>query len=49
MCFKLFKKTMSICLIGFGIGILLSLILPLTWWLFIFGVAIVIAGFVCIC
>ena len=48
MCFKLFKKTISICLIGLGTGILLVLLLPLSWWLFIFGIAIVICGFACI-
>ena len=48
MCFKMFKKTIAICLIGLGIGILLVLLLPLSWWLFIFGTAIVICGFVCI-
>ncbi len=48
MCFKLLKKTISICLIGFGTGILLVLLLPLSWWLFIFGIAIVICGFACI-
>jgi len=48
MCFKLFKKTIAICLIGLGVGILAVLLLPLSWWLFIFGVAIVIIGFACI-
>lgn len=48
MCFRLFKKTISICLIGLGTGILLVLLLPLSWWLFIFGIAILACGFVCI-
>ena len=48
MCFKFFKKTIAICLIGLGVGILAVLLLPLSWWLFIFGVGIVIAGFICI-
>ena len=48
MGLKLLKKTISVCLIGFGTGILLVLILPLSWWLFIFGITIVIAGFACI-
>lgn len=44
--FKAFKKTCAICLIGLGIGILLVLLLPISWWLFIFGVGIVLAGFI---
>ena len=43
-----FKKTLAVCLIGLGLGILLVLLLPITWWLFIFGIAIVVAGFICI-
>ena len=45
---KILKKTFGVCLIGLGIGILLVLLLPLSWWLFIFGIAIVICGFACI-
>ena len=48
MCLKLFKKTIAICLIGLGIGILAVLLLPLSWWLFIFGIGIVVCGFACI-
>ena len=48
MCFRLLKKTIAICLIGLGVGILAVLLLPLSWWLFIFGVAIVVVGFICI-
>ena len=48
MCFKVFKKTIAICLIGLGVGILTVLLLPLSWWLFIFGVGIIVGGFVCI-
>ena len=39
------KKTIGVCLIGLGIGILLVLLLPLTGWLFIIGVTIVCVGF----
>lgn len=46
--FKAFKKTCAICLIGLGVGILLVLLLPISWWLFIFGMAIVAAGLICI-
>ena len=41
---KLFRKTLAICLIGLGIGILLVLLLPLTGWLFIIGVGVVSVG-----
>ena len=42
---KLFKKTLAICLIGLGLGILLVLLLPMTGWLFIIGLAVVCVGF----
>lgn len=48
MCFKFFKKTIAICLIGLGTGILAVLLLPLSWWLFIFGIGIIVCGFACI-
>ena len=37
---KLFKKTLAICLIGLGLGILLVLLLPITGWLFMIGVVV---------
>ena len=42
--FGLFKKTLGVCLIGLGLGILLVLLLPLTGWLFIIGVALACVG-----
>ena len=39
------KKTIGVCLIGLGLGILLVLLLPLTGWLFVIGVTIVCVGF----
>ena len=42
---RLFKKTLAVCLIGLGLGILLVLMLPLTGWLFIIGVGIICVGF----
>lgn len=39
------RKTLAVCLIGMGLGILLVLLLPITGWLFIIGVAIVCVGF----
>lgn len=42
----LFKKTLGVCLIGFGLGILMVLLLPLTGWLFAIGIVICIVGLV---
>lgn len=39
------KKTLGVCLIGLGLGILLVLLLPITGWLFIVGVAVATLGF----
>lgn len=44
--FRVLKKTIAVCLIGLGMGILLVLLLPITGWLFIFGVAIVAIGLI---
>ena len=35
------KKTIAVCLIGFGLGTLMVLLLPITWWLIIIGVVII--------
>lgn len=43
--FKLLKKTLAVCLIGLGIGILLVLLLPVAGWLFLVGVAMIGVGF----
>lgn len=43
---RLFRKTLAICLIGLGLGILLVLLLPITGWLFALGVIIVAVGFI---
>ena len=42
---KLFRKTLAICLVGLGLGILLVLLLPITGWLFIIGVVVICVGF----
>jgi len=44
--FKLLKKTLGVCLIGLGVGILMVLLLPIAGWLFIIGIAIVIVGLI---
>ena len=38
--FEALKKTIGVCLIGIGLGILLVLLLPITGWLFIIGFAL---------
>ena len=43
--FHFLKKTCAVCLIGLGLGILLVLLLPITGWLFLIGVAVVCVGF----
>lgn len=41
---RLFKKTLAVCLIGLGLGVLLVILLPFSGWLFIIGVALVAVG-----
>lgn len=45
---KILKKLLATCLVGFGLGVLLVLLLPLSGWLFIIGCAITIAGLWCL-
>jgi len=40
------KKTLGVCLIGLGLGILLVLLLPITGWLFLIGTIVMIVGFI---
>ena len=42
--FALLKKTIGVCLIGIGVGVLLVLLLPISGWLFVIGVAVVALG-----
>lgn len=42
--FNMLKKTLAVCLIGFGLGILLVILLPLTGWLFVLGIVIIAVG-----
>ena len=44
--FRALKKTIAVCLIGLGLGILLVLLLPIAGWLFLIGVAIISIGIV---
>ena len=41
---RMLKKTIAVCLIGLGLGMLLVLLLPISGWLFIIGVVIVAVG-----
>ena len=40
------KKTIGVCLIGLGIGILMVLFLPITGWLILIGLAVTAIGFI---
>ena len=42
--FNILKRTIGVCLIGMGVGVLLVLLLPIAGWLFIIGAAILIIG-----
>ncbi len=42
---RILKKTLAVCLIGFGIGILMVILLPFTGWLFLLGIIIIVVGF----
>ena len=46
MLFRALKKTIAVCLFGLGIGILLVLLLPISWWLFIIGLTLTILGLI---
>ena len=38
------KKTIAVCLIGLGLGLLLVLLLPISGWLFAIGIVIIAVG-----
>ena len=40
------KKTCGVCFIGLGLGILMVLLLPITGWLILIGLAVVAIGFI---
>ena len=46
---RLFKKTLAVYLIGFGLGLLLVILLPFCGWIFIIGVALVGIGITWLC
>lgn len=41
----LLKKTLGVCFIGLGLGILMVLLLPITGWLILIGIAVIAVGF----
>lgn len=41
---KILKKTLGVCLVGLGIGILLVLFLPIAGWLFLIGIIVILVG-----
>jgi len=41
---KILKKTFGVCLMGFGLGILLVLFLPTIWWLILIGIIVLVVG-----
>lgn len=47
--FEALKKTIGVCLIGIGTGILLVLLLPIAGWLFLIGCAVFILGIAWLC
>lgn len=47
--FSALKKTLGLCLVCIGIGILLVLLLPLFGWLFVLGFVITIVGLTWLC
>ena len=42
----LFNKTLGVCMIGFGIGAMLVLLLPAAGWVFAIGVVLFIVGLI---
>lgn len=42
--FGILKRTIGVCFVGLGLGMLLVLLLPITGWLFVIGVVIVCVG-----
>lgn len=42
--FRLLKRTIGVCLIGIGLGVLLVLLLPVAGWLFLVGIAVLAIG-----
>lgn len=46
---NLLKKTIGVCMIGFGLGMLLVLLLPVTGWIFGIGAILLLLGIFWLC
>lgn len=44
--FRGLKKTIAVCLIGFGVGTIMVLLLPVSWWLVIVGISVIAIGII---
>ena len=44
MMLDILKKTLGVCLIGLGVGMLLVILLPFTGWIFLIGAIVIITG-----
>lgn len=42
--FKVLRKTLAVCLIGFGFGLVLVILLPFSGWLFVIGITVLAVG-----
>ena len=47
--FEALKKTIGLCLMGIGTGMLLVLLLPIAGWLFCIGCVLVVLGIAWLC
>ncbi len=43
------KKTCAVCMVGFGLGVLLVLLLPITGWVFGIGIVLFVLGLAWLC
>lgn len=46
MFFGAFRKTIGICLIAFGVGVLVVLLLPFWGWVLVVSAALIILGLI---
>ena len=46
---RILKKLLATSLIGFGLGVLLVILLPLGGWLFIIGCSVIFIGLIFLC
>lgn len=46
---NILKKTLGVCMVGLGVGMLLVLLLPVAGWMFGIGVILLLLGLIWIC